>query len=111
MPDWIGSHVRSFSYMGSVRPIGGPDNIKSNVARFGKTTTLRNAGAVVESFFSLLSRRKLKRGVHRSTLALEKDIRGFLDGHNDDPAPYVWTKTADQILGSLQRYCDDIAGE
>ncbi len=66
---------------------------------------------LVESFFSLLSRRKLKRGVHRSTLALEKDIRSFLDGHNDDPAPYVWTKTADQILRSLQRYCDDIAGE
>jgi len=66
---------------------------------------------LVESFFSLLSRRKLKRGVHRSTQALEKDIRGFLDGHNDDPAPYVWTKTADQILRSLERYCSDIAGE
>jgi transposase len=66
---------------------------------------------LVESFFSLLSRRRLKRGVHRSTRALEKDIRGFLDGHNDDPAPYVWTKNADQILSSLQRYCDDIAGE
>lgn len=66
---------------------------------------------LVESFFSLLSRRKLKRGVHRSTRALEKDIRGFLDGHNDDPVPYVWTKTADQILRSLERYCSDIAGE
>jgi transposase len=66
---------------------------------------------LVESFFSLLSRRRLKRGVHRSTLALEKDIRSFLDGHNDDPTPYVWTKTADQILRSLQRYCDDIAKE
>lgn len=64
---------------------------------------------LVESFFSLLSRRKLKRGVHRSTLALEKDIRSFLDGHNDEPTPYVWSKTADQILRSLQRYCDDIA--
>ncbi len=66
---------------------------------------------LVESFFSLLSRRKLKRGVHRSTQALEKDIRGFLDGHNDDPTPFVWTKTADQILRSLERYCSDIAGE
>lgn len=66
---------------------------------------------LVESLFSLLSRRKLKRGVHRSTLALEKDIRSFLDGHNEDPRPYVWTKTADQILHSLRRYCDDIAGE
>ena len=66
---------------------------------------------LVESLFSLLSRRKLKRGVHRSTLALEKDIRSFLDDTNDDPAPYVWTKTADQILRSLERYCSDIAGE
>ena len=66
---------------------------------------------LVESFFSLLSRRKLKRGVHRSTLALEKDIRAFLDAHNDDPVPYVWTKNADQILKSLERYCSDIAGE
>lgn len=47
----------------------------------------------------------------RSTQALEKDIRGFLDSHNDDPRPYVWTKNADQILRSLQRYCNDIAGE
>ena len=66
---------------------------------------------LVESFFSLLSRRRLKRGVHRSTLALEKDIRTFLDGHNEDPTPYVWTKSADQILQSLERYCADIAGE
>jgi transposase len=44
---------------------------------------------LVEGIFSLLSRRRFKRGVHRSTLALEKDIRGYLDGHNDDPAPYV----------------------
>ncbi|MCB9869362.1 MAG: IS630 family transposase [Planctomycetes bacterium] len=66
---------------------------------------------LVESFFSLLSRRKPKRGVHRSTLALEKDIRQFLDVHNDDPVPYQWTKTADQILRSLQRYCDDVAGK
>ena len=51
---------------------------------------------LVESFFSLLSRRKLKRGVHRSTLALEKDIRGFLRDHNEDPTPY----TLDQDCGS-----------
>lgn len=64
---------------------------------------------LVESFFSLLSRRKLKRGVHRSTIALEKDIRSFLDSHNEDPRPYVWTKSADEILRSLQRYCDDFS--
>ena len=66
---------------------------------------------LVESFFSLLTRRKLKRGVHRSTQALEQDIRAFLKHHNEQPTPYVWTKTADQIFESLTRYCADIAGE
>jgi transposase len=66
---------------------------------------------LVESFFSLLTRRKLKRGVHRSTKALEQDIRTFLEHHNQEPTPYVWTKTADQILESLSRYCADFTAE
>lgn len=66
---------------------------------------------LVESLFSLLSRRRLKRGVHRSTRALEKDIRSFLDHTNDDPKPYVWTKTADDILENLRRYCSDFVPE
>ena len=60
---------------------------------------------LVESFFSILERRVTKRGVHCSTSALEADIRTFLDAHNDDPKPFVWTKSADQILDSLARYC------
>jgi transposase len=64
---------------------------------------------MVESFFSILSRRLLKRGVHRSTLALEKDIRRFLDEHNREPRPFVWTKPADQILAQLERYCTSVA--
>ncbi len=59
---------------------------------------------LVESFFSLVERRVTRRGVHRSTTALEKDIKAFLNAHNEDPRPYVWTKTADQILDSLARY-------
>lgn len=62
---------------------------------------------LVESWFSLLSRRILKRGVHRSTLALEHDIKAFLDGYNDEPTPFVWTKTADDIFRSLKRFCAD----
>lgn len=64
---------------------------------------------LVETFFSLLSRRKIKRSAHRSTLALEKDIRDYLKTNNDEPEPYVWTKSADEILESLRRYCADIA--
>ena len=61
---------------------------------------------LVESFFSLVDRNVTRRGVHRSTRQLEKALREFLDVHNDDPMPFVWTKTADQILDSLKRYCE-----
>jgi transposase len=59
---------------------------------------------MVESWFSLLSRRVLRRGVHRSTLALERAIRDFLGVHNEGPRPFVWTKSADEILANLQAY-------
>ena len=59
---------------------------------------------LVESFFSIVQRRVTKRGVHRSQQALESDVRAFLEAHNGDPKPFVWTKTADQILDSLKRY-------
>ncbi len=61
---------------------------------------------LVESFFSIVERDVTRRGVHKSTRALENDVRKFLDAHNDDPMPFKWTKTADQILDSLRRYCE-----
>ena len=61
---------------------------------------------LVESFFSIVERNVTRRGVHRSTRALNKDLRAFLDAHNEDPKPFKWTKTADQILASLRRYCE-----
>ncbi len=61
---------------------------------------------LVESFFSIVERNVTARGVHRSTRALENDLRDFLDAHNEDPKPYKWTKSADQILDSLRRYCE-----
>lgn len=61
---------------------------------------------LVESFFSIITRRVTARAVHRSTKALERDIRAFLEAHNEDPKPFVWTKNADQILDSLRRYCE-----
>jgi transposase len=59
----------------------------------------------VERWFALLSEKKIKRGTHRSTLALEKAIREFLNVHNENPKPFAWNKTADQILASLARFC------
>jgi hypothetical protein len=52
-----------------------------------------------------LTRKQLQRGVHRSTAQLEADIRNFIDRHNDNPKPFKWTKSADEILASVKRFC------
>jgi len=63
---------------------------------------------LVERWFALLTERQLRRGVHRSTRQLQEAIRAFLDHHNRDPKPFIWTKTADQILESVARFCKRI---
>lgn len=63
---------------------------------------------LVERWFAELTTKKLKRGTHRSVRDLNTDIRNWIDTWNNDPRPYVWTKTADQILGSISRYCTRI---
>ena len=60
---------------------------------------------LVERWFAILSQRQIKRGSHRSTLELEKAIRNFLDVHNQDPKPFVWHKTADEIIESVGHFC------
>ena len=63
---------------------------------------------LVERWFGELTTKKLQRGTHRSVRALNTDIRSWIDTWNDNPRPYVWTKTADQILDSITRYCTQI---
>jgi len=60
---------------------------------------------LVERWFSELTTKKLRRSTHRSVQALNNDIRTWIDTWNDEPKPFVWTKTADQILDSITRYC------
>ncbi len=60
---------------------------------------------LVERWFSELTTKKLRRASHRSVQALNSDIRAWIDIWNDEPKPFVWTKTADQILDSITRYC------
>jgi transposase len=57
----------------------------------------------VERWFALLADKQIKRGVHRSVHELKADIKA----HNDDPKPFIWTKTADAILQTIARYCSD----
>jgi|SRR5579875_400217 len=64
---------------------------------------------LVERWFAELTARKLRRGVHRSVRELNKDIRSWIEQWNENPKPYVWTKTADQILEALAAYCQRIS--
>ena len=64
---------------------------------------------LVERWFALLSERQIKRGTHRSTLELERAIRQYLNVYNTDPKPFVWHKSADEILASLARFCKRIS--
>ena len=59
----------------------------------------------VERWFAELTRKQLRRGVHTSTAQLEADIRTFIQRHNQAPKPYRWTKSADEILASVKRFC------
>ena len=62
----------------------------------------------VERWFALLEQKALRRGVHRSTAELEKAIYEFIEASNDNPRPYLWTKSADDILDNLKRFCGRI---
>ena len=63
---------------------------------------------LVERWFAELTARKIKRGAHRSVRELNADIHDWLEHWNEDPKPYVWTKTAEQILDTLASYCKRI---
>src|ERR1022692_3879799 len=64
----------------------------------------------VERWFGFLTDQMIRRGAHKSVQALEKDIRTWVAGWNDNPKPFVWKKTAEEILDSLARYLKRISG-
>jgi transposase/DNA-binding CsgD family transcriptional regulator len=59
----------------------------------------------VERFFALLTDDQIRRSAHRSTADLERAITAYIDAHNADPKPFRWTKSADNILAAVQRFC------
>ena len=59
----------------------------------------------VERWFALLTEKQLRRGTHRSRRALEDAIRLYLALHNEAPTPFMWVKTADEILANIARFC------
>ena len=67
---------------------------------------------LVERWFAELTNKRIRRGVFRSVKELEAAIRDYIDVHNEAPRPFVWTRTADQILDSIARYAQRaIAGQ
>ena len=59
----------------------------------------------VERWFALLTDQQIRRGAHRSTAELEAAIQAYIDTHNADPKPFRWTKSADDILANIRRFC------
>ena len=59
---------------------------------------------LVERWFAELTNKRIRRGVFRSVKDLEAAIRQYIEVHNENPKPFAWTKTADQILASIARY-------
>ena len=59
----------------------------------------------VERFFALLTERQLRRSIHRSVADLQTTITGFIEQHNAAPKPFRWTKSASDILASIERFC------
>jgi hypothetical protein len=64
----------------------------------------------VERWFGFLTEQMIRRGVHKSVRALENDIRAWTADWNTHPRPFIWTKSAEEILDSIARYCRRISG-
>jgi transposase-like protein/transposase len=64
----------------------------------------------VERWFGFLSDQMIRRGAHKNVQTLEADIRAWVKDWNDNPKPFTWTKTAEEILDSLARFCQRISG-
>jgi transposase len=63
---------------------------------------------LVERWFAELSSKWLRRGTHRSVAELQQSIQSWIDTWNDNPRPFVWTRTADEILDTIAAYCQRI---
>lgn len=65
---------------------------------------------MVERWFAALTDKQIRRGAHRSVRELETAIKSYLALTNQSPKPFVWTKTADEILASVARFCARTSG-
>ena len=64
---------------------------------------------MVERFFAEITERQIRRGAHRSVKELEEAVLGYIEARNQNPTPFTWVRTADQILDALKRFCERVA--
>jgi hypothetical protein len=57
------------------------------------------------ALLALITERRIRRGINRSVAALRADITAFIDHHNAEPRPFRWTKSANDLLASIERFC------
>jgi hypothetical protein len=69
------------------------------------TPTYSSSLNQVARWFANLTEQALRRGSHRSTKELEEAIAQYLEASNEAAKPFIWTKSADQILASVARFC------
>ena len=62
----------------------------------------------IERWFAEITNKQIRRGSYRSTRELVQAIEDYLEVYNEDPKPFIWTKSADNILESLKSYCERI---
>ena len=109
----FGGHIERLigTMMGAVHLI--PGTTFSNVAERGVYPSAKKAVMTLselERWFALLTDKRLRRGTHTSLAALEKDLRDWINTWNQNPKPFAWTKTADEILDRLTAYLQRIPG-
>jgi len=68
-------------------------------------TSASRLNQVERWFATTLTQKQIRRGTHRSTQQLEDPIRQYLNTYNENPKPFIWTKTADDILATIERFC------
>ena len=65
---------------------------------------------LVERWFAAITAKQIRRGVFRSVREIEAAIHAYIDINNEEPRPFIWTKTADEILESVARFCRRTSG-
>jgi transposase len=73
------------------------------------TPTYASWLSLVERWFALLTTKQIRRGAFRSVPQLKAAIQAFIDAHQENPTPFSWTKTADEILASMARFAERTA--